>query len=72
MDKTSARGLAVGDYDNDGRSDLLVGNMNDRLSLLRNTAPAGKLLTLKLVGQKTIAAPSGYRASDGWKTNCDQ
>ena len=52
LEKTSARGLAVGDYDNDGRSDLLVSNMNERLSLLRNTAPAGKSLTLKLVGQK--------------------
>ena len=53
MEKTSARGLAVGDYDNDGRPDLLVSNMNERLSLLRNTARAGKSITLKLVGQKT-------------------
>ena len=37
MEKTSARGLAVGDYDNDGRPDLLISNMNERLSLLHNT-----------------------------------
>jgi hypothetical protein len=53
MEKNAGRGLAVGDYDNDGRPDLLISNMNERLSLLRNTARAGKSLTLKLVGQKT-------------------
>ncbi len=52
MAKTSARGLAVGDYDNDGRADLLISNMNERLSLLRNTLDsAGASVTVKLVGQ---------------------
>lgn len=53
MEKSSARGLAVGDYDNDGRPDLLITNMNERLSLLHNTLVAGNSITLKLVGQKT-------------------
>jgi len=53
MEKNAGRGLAVGDYDNDGRPDLLISNMNERLSLLRNTLRAGKSITLKLVGQKT-------------------
>ena len=52
MEKSSARGLAVGDYDNDGRADLLVSNMNERLSLLHNTHEAGLSLTLHLVGQR--------------------
>ena len=30
-------GCAVADYDNDGDLDLIVNNLNDRLSLLRNT-----------------------------------
>ncbi len=53
MTKTSARGLAVGDYDNDGRADLLVSNMNEHLSLLHNTLATGRSITLNLVGQKT-------------------
>jgi hypothetical protein len=36
------RGLAVGDVDNDGDSDLLIGNNNGRPRLLINEAAAGK------------------------------
>lgn len=36
-----ARGLAVGDYDNDGRLDVLVGNNGDAPVLLKNNAGAG-------------------------------
>jgi hypothetical protein len=53
MEKTAGRGLAVGDFDNDGRPDLLISNMNERLSLLHNTLKAGQSVTLKLVGRKT-------------------
>jgi hypothetical protein len=59
MEKAAGRGLAVGDFDNDGRPDLLISNMNERLSLLRNTLGAGKSLTLKLVGRKTNRSAIG-------------
>ena len=36
-----ARGLAVGDYDNDGRLDVLVGNNGEAPVLLKNAAGAG-------------------------------
>jgi hypothetical protein len=36
-----ARGLAVGDYDNDGRVDVLIGNNGEAPALLKNNAGAG-------------------------------
>jgi hypothetical protein len=62
MEKTSARGLAVGDYDNDGRPDLLISNMNERLSLLRNTLAGGRSITLNLVGKKSNRSGIGATA----------
>jgi hypothetical protein len=62
MAKSSARGLAIGDYDNDGRADLLISNMNERLSLLHNTMAAGQSLTLRLVGQKANRSAIGAEA----------
>jgi hypothetical protein len=46
-----ARGLAVGDYDNDGRLDVLVANNGDAPVLLRNNAGKGHhWIGLKLQG----------------------
>ncbi len=48
----AARGLAIGDYNNDGRIDVLVGNNGGAPLLLRNNAGAGNhWLGLKLVGR---------------------
>ena len=70
MEATSARGLAIGDYDNDGRSDLLISNMNERLSLLRNTAPGGNSITVKLIGKNTNRSGIGgvVRVKTGKRT----
>ena len=47
----SARGLAVGDYDNDGAVDVLIGNNGAAPVLLRNQAARGNnWLGLKLEG----------------------
>jgi hypothetical protein len=46
-----ARGLAVGDYDNDGRIDVVIGNNGEAPVLLRNHAGAGHhWLGVKLQG----------------------
>jgi enediyne biosynthesis protein E4 len=43
-----ARGLAVGDFDNDGRPDLLVVSVGDRARLYRNVAPGGHWLGVRV------------------------
>jgi hypothetical protein len=48
-----ARGLAIGDFDNDGRVDVLVGNNGHAPVLLRNNAGAGNhWLGLRLQGAR--------------------
>ncbi len=60
----SSRGVAVGDYDNDGDVDLFVNNMNERPSLLRNDSlPAGGFLSLRLVGTKSNRSAIGARVT---------
>src|SRR5262249_4283772 len=50
----SSRGCAVGDFDNDGDLDILIMNMNEPPSLLRNDlkSPAN-WLKIQLIGTKT-------------------
>jgi len=57
------RGVARGDFDNDGRIDLLVANLNDAPVLLRNTTPRvdRHWLMLKLVGQTSNRDGVGAR-----------
>ena len=50
----SSRGAAFGDYDNDGDIDILVVNLDDRPTLLRNdTAGGGHWITIGLTGTKS-------------------
>jgi enediyne biosynthesis protein E4 len=58
----SSRGCAFGDYDNDGDIDVLVLNMNDPPSLLRNDGGNKKnWITIKLVGTKINRTAVGTR-----------
>ncbi|HKP12591.1 MAG TPA: CRTAC1 family protein [Blastocatellia bacterium] len=62
----SSRGCAFGDYDNDGDVDVLIMNMNEPPSLLRNDyngarRGANNWLTLKLVGTKSNRSAIGAR-----------
>ena len=60
----TSRGLALGDYDNDGDVDIFVNNMNERPSLLRNDSPAaGGFLSLRLVGTSSNRSAIGARVS---------
>jgi hypothetical protein len=58
----SSRGAAFGDYDNDGDIDVLVVNLDDRPTLLRNdTAAANHWVTLQLAGAKSNRDAIGAR-----------
>jgi hypothetical protein len=57
-----SRGLAVGDYDNDGFPDLLVGNNGQEGQLFRNSgAPGRHWLGVRLVGTKSVRDGTGAR-----------
>jgi hypothetical protein len=57
-----ARGLAAGDYDNDGRVDVLVGCNGDAPVLLRNTsAPSNHWVGVKLQGVRCNRDAIGAR-----------
>lgn len=56
----SSRGAAFGDYDNDGDIDVLVMNMGDRPSLLRNDMPPGRQwIKVKLQGTRSNRSAVG-------------
>ena len=60
----SSRGAAFGDYDNDGDTDILVINMNDRPTLLRNdTVTPNHWIGLRLVGTKSNRDGIGARVT---------
>ena len=58
----SSRGCAFGDFDNDGDMDILVMNMNEPPSLLRNdVSSGGHWLKVRLIGVKTNRSAIGTR-----------
>lgn len=63
MARHAGRGLAVGDFDNDGYVDLFVNNMNETPSLLRNSGGGGRFLSLRLVGVRSNRSAIGARVT---------
>jgi hypothetical protein len=55
------RGASFGDYDNDGRVDILVTAADDRPTLLHNQSTAGNWLLLKLTNKQGCVTPIGTR-----------
>ena len=61
MARHSSRGLAVGDYDNDGYVDMFINNMNEPPSLLHNRGSGQGFLSIRLVGTKSNRSAIGAR-----------
>jgi hypothetical protein len=60
----ASRGCAFGDFDNDGDVDVLVLNLNEPPSLLRNdVSGTGHWLKVKLIGTKSNRSAIGARAT---------
>jgi hypothetical protein len=57
----NSHGLAAADFRNDGSVELLVNNSYDAPSLLKNDAPQGNWLTVKLIGTKSNRDAIGTR-----------
>ena len=58
----SSRGCAFGDFNNDGRIDILISNMNDKPSLWRNeTRNSNSSITVKLWGTRSNRDAIGAR-----------
>jgi enediyne biosynthesis protein E4 len=63
-DPHASRGCAFGDFDNDGDMDVLIMNMNEPPSLLRNDVTSGgHWLKILLVGSKTNRSAIGSRVT---------
>ena len=60
-DPRVSRGASCGDYDNDGDLDLLVLNLDDQPTLMRNEGAGGHWLMLRLVGQESNRDGVGAR-----------
>ena len=59
----SARGLAVGDLDGDGRPEIIIVNMNERPTVLKNTTTRGNWVSIVLEGTKSNRSAIGARVS---------
>jgi enediyne biosynthesis protein E4 len=65
----TGRGLAVGDLDGDGRTDLVINNLDSNPTVLRNVASsAGHWLALRLVGDVRKQSPKDAVGSVAYLT----
>jgi hypothetical protein len=75
LERHAARGLAIGDIDNDGSLEALVNSQNEPPSLLRNsTSHAGNWVILKLEGRRSNRSAIGtrVRVSAAGRTQVDE
>ena len=69
-----ARGLATGDLDGDGRPEIVIVNMNETPSVLKNDIPRGNFISIRAVGTKSNRSAIGARVTvrAGGRTQVDE
>lgn len=58
-----ARGLATGDLDGDGRPEIVIVNMNEPPTVLKNESPRGNWIRVELEGTKSNRSAIGARVT---------
>jgi hypothetical protein len=58
-----ARGLAIGDLDGDGRPEIVIVNMNDKPSLLKNSGARQNSVAISLTGTQSNRSAIGARCT---------
>ncbi|HKQ78038.1 MAG TPA: CRTAC1 family protein [Blastocatellia bacterium] len=61
--RRSSRGSAIGDLDNDGSLEIVINNMNDTPSLLKNSGERKNWILIKTVGKKSNRSGIGARVT---------
>ena len=62
-ERRNSRGAAIGDLDNDGSLEIVVNNMNDTPSLLKNSGEKKNWIMLQLVGRQSNRSGIGARVT---------
>jgi enediyne biosynthesis protein E4 len=62
-DRWSSRGAAVADLDNDGSLEIVINNMNDTPSLLKNLGERKNWVLIKTIGRKSNSNGIGARVT---------
>ena len=68
----SSRGLAVGDLDNDGSEEVLISNMGEAPSLLKNFANSGNSLLVRAITSARDAIGARITVTVGGHTQIDE
>jgi hypothetical protein len=58
-----SRGMATGDLDGDGRPEILIVNMNERPTLLKNVGPRQNAIAIRLTGTQSNRSAIGARCT---------